>query len=63
MAEDERKRIRERQKEGIRVAIQNGTKFGRKKIEIDETFQSVYQDWKQKRITAVAAYESNEVSR
>jgi DNA invertase Pin-like site-specific DNA recombinase len=55
MAEDERKRIRERQEEGIRVATQNGIKFGRKKIEINETFKSVYQDWKQKRITAVAA--------
>jgi len=55
MAEDERKRIRERQEEGIRVAIQNGTKFGRKKIEINETFRSVNQDWKQKRITAVEA--------
>lgn len=55
MAEDERKRIRERQEEGIRVALQNGTKFGRKKIEIDETFKSAYVDWKQKRITAVEA--------
>jgi DNA invertase Pin-like site-specific DNA recombinase len=55
MAEDERKRIRERQEEGIRVATQNGIKFGRKKIEINETFKSVYQDWKQKRVTAVAA--------
>ena len=55
MAEDERKRIGERQEEGIRVATQNGVKIGRKKIEINETFQSAYQDWKQKRITAVEA--------
>ncbi|MFJ1145027.1 recombinase family protein, partial [Bacillus thuringiensis] len=32
MAEDERKRIRERQKEGITIALQKGVKFGRKKV-------------------------------
>ncbi len=32
MAEDERKRIRERQKEGITIALQKGVKFGRKKL-------------------------------
>jgi DNA invertase Pin-like site-specific DNA recombinase len=31
MAEDERKRIKERQEEGIKIAINNGIKFGRKK--------------------------------
>ncbi|WP_134704921.1 recombinase family protein [Ammoniphilus sp. YIM 78166] len=55
MAEDERKRIRERQEEGIRVAIRNGVKFGRKKFEIDEKFKSAYYDWKQNKITAVEA--------
>ncbi|UOF90059.1 recombinase family protein [Fodinisporobacter ferrooxydans] len=55
MAEDERKRIKERQEEGIRVAIQNGVRFGRKKFEIDEKFKSVYHDWKQNKITAVEA--------
>lgn len=55
MAEDERKRIKERQAEGIRIALQNGVKFGRKKIEINEKFDSVYNDWKQKKITAVEA--------
>lgn len=55
MAEDERKRIRERQEEGIRVAIRNGVKFGRKKFEIDEKFKSAYHDWKQNKITAVEA--------
>ena len=57
MAEDERKRIRERQEEGIKVAISKGTKFGRKKIEIDENFKSIYNVWKQKKITAVEAME------
>ncbi|MCF8568634.1 recombinase family protein [Alicyclobacillus tolerans] len=55
MAEDERKRIRERQEEGIRVAVQKGVKFGRKKFEIDDTFKSVYPEWKQNKITAVEA--------
>ncbi len=55
MAEDERKRIRERQEEGIRMAIQKGVKFGRKKFGIDETFKAVYPEWKQNKITAVEA--------
>lgn len=55
MAEDERKRIKERQEEGIKVAINNGTKFGRKKIEINEKFGFVYKEWKEGKITAVEA--------
>lgn len=53
MAEDERKRIKERQEEGIKVAISKGVKFGRKKIDITETFISAYNDWKQNNIRAV----------
>ncbi|MBA3817085.1 MAG: recombinase family protein [Parachlamydiaceae bacterium] len=55
MAEDERKRINERQVEGIRSALNKGIKFGRKKLEINEKFKSVYPDWKQNKITAVEA--------
>lgn len=55
MAEDERKRIKERQKEGIAAAINNGVKFGRKKINFSDNFESVFNDWKQKKITAVEA--------
>ncbi|MEC1716515.1 recombinase family protein [Schinkia azotoformans] len=55
MAEDERNRIRTRQKEGVEVAIRNGVKFGRRKIEVTDSFPSVYQEWKQKKITAVEA--------
>lgn len=55
MAEDERKRIKERQEEGIKAAINKGTKFGRKKIEVDENFKSIYNEWIQKKITAVEA--------
>jgi len=55
MAEDERKRIKERQEEGIKLAISKGIKFGRRKIEINENFISTYNDWKQNKITAVEA--------
>jgi len=53
MAEDERKRLKERQEEGIKLAISKGVKFGRKKIEINENFRSAYNDWKQNKMTAV----------
>ncbi len=55
MAEDERKRIRERQKEGITIVLQKGVEFGRKKIKIDDKFICTYQEWKQHKITAVEA--------
>ncbi len=55
MAEDERKRINERQVEGIRSALNKGIKFARKKLEINEKVKSVYPDWKQNKITAVEA--------
>lgn len=55
MAEDERKRIKDRQKEGIRIALNNGIKFGRRKIEVDETFEPIYSKWKSGDITALAA--------
>ncbi|MBZ9618546.1 recombinase family protein [Clostridium estertheticum] len=42
MAEDERTRIKERQKEGISIAMKKGIKFGRKKIPINENFKAVY---------------------
>lgn len=52
MAEDERKRIKERQQEGIRAALNKGVKFGRKKILPGENFEEVYKDWKAGKITA-----------
>ena len=55
MAEDERKRIKERQAEGIKIALKNGIKFGRKKIPIDENFKVVYDRWKKGEFTAVKA--------
>lgn len=55
MAEDERKRIKERQREGIEIAKKKGIKFGRKKIELSQEFESVYKEWKSGSITAVKA--------
>ncbi|MDR3540929.1 MAG: recombinase family protein [Desulfosporosinus sp.] len=57
MAEDERKRIKERQEEGIRIAINNGVKFGRKRIIPNNNFISAYGEWKEGKITALKAME------
>jgi len=55
MAEDERKMIKERQKEGIKTALNKGVKFGRKKIIPSINFNSVYDDWKLGKVSAVRA--------
>ncbi len=55
MAEDERKRIKERQREGIAVARKKGIHLGRKKIAIDGRFQAIYTDWKSGKLTATQA--------
>ena len=55
MAEDERIRIKERQKEGIKIAREKGIQFGRRKIDPGENFEEVYKEWKSGNITAVKA--------
>ncbi|MFJ7367531.1 recombinase family protein [Peribacillus frigoritolerans] len=55
MAEEERDRIRKRQREGIDVALQNGIAFGRPKVTITEEFKEVYKRWKSGEVTAVKA--------
>ncbi|WP_186668824.1 recombinase family protein [Sporosarcina sp. BP05] len=57
IAEDERERIRKRQREGIDSAIANGVKFGRPSIEITEEFIQSYEKWQSGEITAVKAIE------
>jgi DNA invertase Pin-like site-specific DNA recombinase len=57
MAEDERNRIRKRQREGIDVALKMGVTFGRPKAKITEDFKKVYSRWKKGEITAVKAME------
>lgn len=55
MAEAERKKIRDRQAEGIAIAKKEGKYQGRKKIEVDN-FENVYKKWKAGEIeTAVEA--------
>lgn len=55
MAEEEKDRIRKRQREGIDLALQNGTAFGRPKAAITEEFEQVYNQWKSGEIKAVEA--------
>jgi DNA invertase Pin-like site-specific DNA recombinase len=55
VAEQERKKNRQRQAEGIEVARKDGVKFGRPKKEIDMSFIRVYDQWRSGAITATAA--------
>ncbi|OHX51615.1 recombinase family protein [Planococcus faecalis] len=55
MAEEERERIRKRQREGIDLALQNGIQFGRTPVLISDEFKEVYRKWKAREITAVEA--------
>lgn len=55
VAEQERKKNKQRQAEGIVVALDNGVKFGRPKQSINDQFIKAYDGWKSGSITAVAA--------
>ena len=55
MAEEERERIRKRQREGIDVALQSGVPFGRPKATVTDEFKYAYNRWKSGEITAVNA--------
>ncbi|ANU10870.1 DNA recombinase [Planococcus antarcticus DSM 14505] len=55
MAEEERGRIRKRQREGIDLALQNGIQFGRTPVLVSEEFKEIYRKWKAKELTAVQA--------
>lgn len=55
VAENERKNIKQRQKEGIAIAKAKGVRFGRPAIEYPENFYNVYKDWKNGRLTAIEA--------
>lgn len=52
VAEQERTFIKQRQKEGISNALNNGVKFGRPKKEKPQNFDNVVSRWKNKEITA-----------
>lgn len=55
VAEQERKKNRQRQAEGIEVAKAEGVKFGRPKLEINSEFIQIYHKWRSGVITATAA--------
>lgn len=57
VAEQERKKIKQRQAEGIALARSEGRAYGRRKIEINDTFKQAYKLWKAGNITAVKAME------
>lgn len=61
VAEQERSFIKQRQKEGIAVAKNKGTKFGRPKIEKPHNFDDVVSKWKKKEITARKAMKELEL--
>jgi DNA invertase Pin-like site-specific DNA recombinase len=56
-AEEELKRIHQRQKEGIVAAKAKNKKFGRPKVKAPENFEEVYREWKNgtNKLTAVEA--------
>lgn len=55
MAEEERTRIRQRQREGIDAAVGQGVKFGRPETPVTEAFEIAYQEWRSGEIKAVDA--------
>lgn len=57
VAEQERRFIKQRQKEGISNAINNGVKFGRPKIEKPSNYDDVIKLWKNKKIKSKEAIE------
>ncbi|MFD1926461.1 recombinase family protein [Sporosarcina siberiensis] len=63
LAEDERDRIRTRQREGIDSALVNGVKFGRPSIEITDEFIQAYDKWQSGEITAVKAMEEADMKK
>lgn len=63
VADQERKKILKRQKEGIAEARKKGVKFGRKKIEITQTFIEAYNQWRSGEITAEKAMKMCDLKR
>ena len=55
VADNERKNIRQRQKEGIAAAKARGVRFGRVPRPLPENFHECYQDWKMGKITCCEA--------
>lgn len=56
VAEQERKKIKERQREGIILAREKGVRYGRPKRDITPEFMNAYNAWKRGEITGAEAY-------
>lgn len=52
VAEQERDNIKQRQREGIKIAKEKGARFGRPEIKRPENFEEEYKKWKQGKQTA-----------
>lgn len=64
VAEQERRQMRrERQAEGIAAAKARGVKFGRRRIELPESFLELAELWRNGAVTASAASEALGISR
>lgn len=55
MAQEERDRIRKRQREGIDMALKQGKSYGRPQAQASDAFLGAYKEWKNGKITAVMA--------
>ncbi|MDT3766136.1 recombinase family protein [Priestia filamentosa] len=63
MAEEERDRIRKRQREGIDAALKDGVSFGRPKAQVSQEFIEAYNRWRHKEVTAVQAMKEANVKK
>lgn len=52
VAQTEREKIKTRQRQGIDIALSNGVKFGRPKVQRPDNYNEVIELWKNKKITA-----------
>lgn len=63
VAENERRSISQRQREGIAVAREKGIKFGRPKLQKPDNWEDVIADWQAGKITARKAMELTGIQR
>lgn len=63
VAENERKNIKERQREGIEAAKLRGVHFGRPETPLPENFEAVYQQWLLSEITGTEAARQCRISK
>jgi len=63
VAEQERNKIRQRQREGIDLALAQKRPYGRPKARVTEKLRSAYLQWRKGKITAVIAMQIADVKR